>query len=105
MDINDLSVVSSGVYERFFKVDGKLYHHILDPKTGYPIDNNLISVTIVSKKSVDGDGLSTSCFALGLDKGLKLVESIPNTYAVFITSDYELHYSKGFKEATNFMLE
>jgi thiamine biosynthesis lipoprotein len=105
MDINGLSVVSSGIYERCFTENGKLYHHILNPKTGYPFDNGLIAVTIISDKSVDGDGLSTSCFALGLDKGLKLVESIPNTYAVFITSDYELHYSKGFKEATNFMLE
>jgi len=99
MDINDLSIVSSGVYERSFEVDGKLYHHILDPKTGYPYDNGLIAVTIISKLSTDGDGLSTTCFALGLDKGLALIESLPDTYAVFITSDYKLHYSKGFKEA------
>lgn len=99
MDIKDLSVVSSGVYERFFEIDGKLYHHILDPKTGFPYDNGLISVTIISKKSVDGDGLSTTCFALGLEKGLELIASLPDTYAVFITSDYQVHYSKGFKEA------
>ncbi len=102
MEINDLSIVSSGIYERFFTVDKVLYHHILNPKTGYPYDNDLISVTILSKKSVDGDGLSTSCFALGLENGLKLIESLQNTYAVFITSDYELHYSKGFQEAINF---
>lgn len=99
MEIKDLSVVSSGVYERFFEIDGKLYHHILNPKTGFPYDNGLIAVTIISKKSVDGDGLSTSCFALGLEKGLELIASLPDTYAVFITSDYQVHYSKGFKEA------
>lgn len=99
MKINDLSVVSSGVYERFFKLNGRTYHHILDPKTGYPYDNGLISVTILSKKSVDGDGLSTSCFALGLEKGLALIESLPDTYAVFITEDYKLHYSAGFQSA------
>ncbi len=99
MEISDRSVVSSGVYERFFEINGKFYHHILNPKTGYPYDNKLISVTIVSPKSVDGDGLSTSCFALGLEKGLQLIESLPDTYAVFITDDYELHYSSGFQEA------
>lgn len=96
MEIDDLSVVSSGVYERYFIKDGKLFHHILNPKTGYSYDNNLISVTIISKKSVDGDGLSTSCFALGLEDGLKLINSLEDTYAVFITEDYSLHYSEGF---------
>ncbi|MDD3172832.1 MAG: FAD:protein FMN transferase [Herbinix sp.] len=105
MDINGLSIVSSGVYERCFTVNGVQYHHILNPKTGYSYDNGMISVTIISKKSVDGDGLSTSCFALGLEKGLKLINSLPDTYAVFITSDYEIHYSDGFKEATNFTLK
>jgi thiamine biosynthesis lipoprotein len=99
MEISDLSVVSSGVYERFFELDGKFYHHILNPKTGYPYDNGLISVTIISEKSVDGDGLSTSCFALGLDKGLQLIDRLPNTYAVFITKDYKLHYSSDFESA------
>ncbi len=99
MEISDQSVVSSGVYERFFEINGKFYHHILNPKTGYPYDNKLISVTIISPKSVDGDGLSTSCFALGLEKGLQLVEGIPDTYAVFITDDYQLHYSSGFEAA------
>jgi thiamine biosynthesis lipoprotein len=99
MELTDLSVVSSGVYERFFELDGRSYHHILNPKTGYPYDNGIISVTIISEKSVDGDGLSTSCFALGLEKGLQLIESLPNTYAVFITDDYELHYSSGFDTA------
>ncbi|HHT56803.1 FAD:protein FMN transferase [Herbinix luporum] len=99
MEINDMSVVSSGVYERYFTFEGNNYHHILNPKTGYPYNNNLISVSIISKASVDGDGLSTSCFALGLDEGIKLLESIPDTYGIFITSDYEVHYTKGFKEA------
>lgn len=98
IEIRDLTVVSSGIYERFFTVDGKNYHHILNPSTGYPYENDLTSVTIVTKESVDGDALSTTCFALGLEKGMKLIESLPDTYAVFITSDYELHYTKGFKE-------
>ncbi len=98
MELKDMSVVSSGIYERCFTVNGKFYHHILNSKTGYPTDNNLIAVTIISKESVVGDGLSTSVFALGLDKGLELIDSLDGVYAVFITEDYELHYSKGFKE-------
>ena len=97
VDINGRSVVSSGIYERCFKQDGKLYHHILDPHTGYPYDNGLISVTIISDRSVDGDALSTTCFALGLKKGLAFAEK-KGVQAVFITKDYELHYTKDFQK-------
>ena len=97
MDITGKSVVSSGIYERCFKQGGKLYHHILNPKTGYPYDNSLISVTIISDQSVDGDALSTTCFALGLDEGLKFAEK-KGVQAVFITEDYELHYTDGFQD-------
>ena len=69
MDIRDKSVVSSGIYERCFEQDGTLYHHLLNPKTGYPYDNGLISVTIISDQSVDGDALSTTCFALAWRTG------------------------------------
>lgn len=98
MDIADKSVVSSGVYERYFEQDGKLYHHILDSKTGYPCDNGLISVTIISDHSVDGDALSTSCFALGLEKGMEYLQSLDNVQGVFITEDYEIHYTEGFHD-------
>lgn len=88
--IHDLSVVTSGCYERYFKVDDKMYHHILDTTTGYPVDNELYGVTIFSEKSVDGDALSTSCFALGLEDGIKLIESLDGVDALFVTSEYEL---------------
>lgn len=100
MDITGKSVVSSGIYERCFKQNGKLYHHILNPKTGYPYDNSLISVTIISDQSVDGDALSTTCFALGLEDGLKFAEK-KGVQAVFITEDYKLHYTDGFRDEIN----
>ena len=102
VDVKDKSVVSSGVYERYYKIDGKLYHHILDPKTGYPCDNDLYEVTIISDRSVDGDGLSTTCFALGLDAGMQLIESMPDTEAIFITDDYKIHTSSGIGKAIPF---
>ena len=98
-EVNDWSVVTSGVYERCFEQDGVFYHHILDPSTGYPCDNGLLSVTILSPASVDGDALSTTCFSLCLDRGMALIDSLENTYAVFITDDYEIHYSAGLTDA------
>lgn len=95
LDITDMSVVSSGVYERHFIKDGVNYHHILDPSTGYPYENGLIQVSIISPLSVDGDGLSTTCFALGLEKGMELIESMDGIYAVFMTEDGTLHYTQG----------
>ncbi len=98
----DLSVVTSGVYERCFYEGGKRYHHILDPSTGYPYNNNLLSVTIIGKNSCDCDALSTVCFALGLGKGLKLMEKMNNYYAVFVTEDYKVHFSNGAETALSF---
>ena len=98
MDITGKSVVSSGIYERCFKQGGKLYHHILNPQTGYPYDNGLIAVTIISDQSVDGDALSTTCFALGLEDGMKLAESLDDVQAFFVTSDYEIHYTRDFQK-------
>jgi thiamine biosynthesis lipoprotein len=83
------------VYERYYRVDGKLYHHILDTTTGYPIENNLYQVTIISEKSMDGDALSTTCFALGLRDGMKLVESMDGIEAIFVTDDGNVHMSSG----------
>lgn len=99
LKVRDLSVVSSGVYERCFEKDGVLYHHLLSTKTGMPIDNGLLSVTIISKSSADGDALSTTCFALGPERGMELINSLDDTYAVFITEDYALHLSDGTEAA------
>jgi thiamine biosynthesis lipoprotein len=98
IQVKDASVVSSGIYERYYRVDGKLYHHILDTSTGYPITNNLEQVTIISEKSMDGDALSTTCFALGLEDGLELIESTEGVEAIFVTDDGEIHCSSGIGE-------
>lgn len=95
VEVSDETVVSSGVYERYFTVADKLYHHILNPATGYPYENELYGVTIICKNSVDGDGLSTTCFSLGLEDGMKLIESLSDTEAIFITQDNKLHCSSG----------
>ncbi|WP_253205352.1 FAD:protein FMN transferase [Clostridium estertheticum] len=102
ISVTDKSIVTSGNYERFFIKDGVRYHHIFDPKTGYPAQQGLISTTIVSDKSVDGDALSTSTYIMGLDKGLKLVESIKGVEAIFVTKDKKVYVTPGLKD--NFKL-
>ena len=89
--IKDQSVVSSGIYERYFEKDGKIYHHILNPFTGYPYETHLQQVTIISDASVDGDALSTTCFALGLEEGSKLIKSLDEIEAIFVTDDGNIH--------------
>lgn len=99
VSVNDLSIVSSGIYERYFEAEnGKMYHHILNPKTGYSYDNDLMAVTILSKKSTDGDGLSTTCFALGREEGMRYINSLEDVEALFITKDEKLWYTDGFKQ-------
>ena len=98
LSVDDSSVVSSGNYERYFYADdGTFYHHILNPATGYSYDNDLSDVTILSKDSLTGDCLSTTCFCLGLDDGMKLIESLDGIEAVFVTNEGEIHYSSGAK--------
>ncbi len=99
--INDQSVVTSGTYERFFEKDGIVYHHILDPHTGYPVQNGLKSVTVLSDSSADADALSTTCFVLGPDKGMELIESLDYAEAMFITEEKEIRYSSGFPQNQN----
>ncbi len=93
------SLVTSGIYERFFEQDGKKYHHIFDVRTGFPVENNLAGVSVVTRESAAGDALSTAIFALGLDKGMALVEKTGDVEAIFITKDKEVYISSGLKDS------
>ena len=95
LKIDDMSVVTSGVYERYFYDGDDFYHHILNPETGYPCDNGLLSVTIISDSSLQCDCLSTGCFVMGMDKAMELVDSMEGVYAIFVDEDYKVFYSRG----------
>ena len=95
LSVHDLSVVTSGIYERCFTENGITYHHLLNPVTGYPYNNGLASVTILNPSSAKADVLSTTCFALGLEQGLSLVNSISDCEAIFIATDGTISYSDG----------
>lgn len=115
VSVKNKSVVTSGIYERYFLKDDKLYHHILDATTGYPIENDLLSVTIVCENSALADVLSTVCFLLGKEDGLALINernTQTEVYALFLTGTYdvetktitdlEYHFSEGFEAGTGF---
>lgn len=96
--IKDGSIVTSGIYERYLEVDGEKYHHILNPHTGYPVDNELVAVTIFSRTSLEGDGLSTGVFALGLKDGMALVDSLEGVEAIFISKNHDVVPSAGVED-------
>jgi thiamine biosynthesis lipoprotein len=96
--VRDMSVVTSGVYERYFEKDGVRYHHILDPRTGRPADTGLLSVTIITRSGTDADGLSTTVFLLGAERGLALIESLSGTECVLITTEKNMLLSSGAED-------
>ena len=92
-------ISTSGDYERFFEQDGVRYHHILDPKTGYPAQSGLTSVTVVTKDSgALSDALSTACFVLGLSEGVRLLKQF-DAQGIFITREGTVCVTDGLREA------
>ena len=93
------TVVTSGIYERFLEVDGKKYHHLFDSRTGYPFDNDIAGISIVTDKSINGDALSTSVYAMGTKAGLEFVEGLDDgTEAIFVTKDDKVYLTKGLED-------
>jgi len=96
------SIVTSGSYEKFFFKDEKMFHHIIDPGTGYPAKSRIVSATIISDDSLDGDGLSTGVYIMGVEKSMQLIESFTGIDAIFVTEDRRVYASSGIRN--NFIL-
>ncbi|WP_099222947.1 FAD:protein FMN transferase [Listeria costaricensis] len=92
------SIVTSGIYERYVEVDGVKYHHILNPKTGYPYDNDIAGVSIISDKSIDGDGLSTATFSKGIEGGMDYIEQFDGVEAIFVSKEKKVYVTSGLKD-------
>ena len=101
--VRDKAVVTSGIYERGFDLDGVRYHHILDPATGWPVQNELAGVTIVADTAFDADALSTTLFTLGTQRGMALAESLPGVEAIFIDRDDAVSYTSGLGDILTLM--
>lgn len=93
---------TSGDYEKYFMEDGKRYHHILDPETGYPVWNGLTSVTVICDSGFYADGLSTACFVLGKEKAEKLLKKY-NAEAIFVDEDKNVYVTAGLKDRFELM--
>jgi thiamine biosynthesis lipoprotein len=110
LNVKNKSVVTSGMYERFFEKDGKRYHHIFsinngltDGSTaGFPVENGLLSVTIAAGYSIDADALSTAAFALGWEKGRELIAGIEGAEGIFVFDDLSVRVTGNLEE--NFTL-
>jgi len=98
LHVYNRGIVTSGVYQQFFEQDGIRYHHILSPITGFPVDNGLLSVTVVASRSMNADALSTAAFVLGFEEGRALIDSRPDAEAIFIFDDNSIKATRGLKE-------
>lgn len=97
ISIGQSFISTSGIYENYFIQDDKMYHHILDPNTGYPVDNNLMSVTIICQNGTVSDALSTACFILGQDNSDSLLDYY-DADAIFIDKDKNVYVTDGLKD-------
>ena len=93
--LDEGSVVTSGIYERAFTRDGVLYHHILDPKAGFPAQTDLLSATVISKASIDGDGYTTALIIMGADQALHFALEHPEIEVVLVTREGEVLATPG----------
>jgi len=96
VSLSDGCAVTSGDYERFYEVDGTRYHHIVDPRTGYPSKSGLRSVTLIGESALALDALSTAVFVLGAEAGLTLIREL-NAEAVFVTNEMNVYCSDGLR--------
>ena len=96
IELEDATLSTSGDYQRSFMTNGQRYHHLLDPATGQPA-RGAVSVTIVSRRAVIADGLSTGVFILGPERGMALVEQLPEVEAVIVTADNQVLISSGLQ--------
>lgn len=106
LQVSDLSVVTSGTYERYIRdKSGNEYHHILHPATGLPINNNVVSITVITDESIMADGYSTTLFALGLEKGMEIVERTEGLETIWVVRNdkkFEIYLSSGLADSFSF---
>ena len=99
LETSDQAVITSGGYERYFEENGVTYHHIIDPKTGYPSDSDLTSVTIVCADGTKADALSTSFFVMGLQKAESFYENTDLDFdVILLTKDNQIYISEGIAQ-------
>ena len=93
VSVEDRTVVSSGIYERYFEQDGRIYHHILDPDTGYPVENDIEGISVICDSSLEGDAMSTTCLLLGISGTEAFLNAREGVEGILITRESEIIYA------------
>lgn len=100
--LKNKGLATSGSYRKYYVTDGKRYSHAIDPKTGYPVSHNLLSVTVLADNAAIADGYSTAFMVLGVEQSLELINTLPDIEALFITAKddggFDLHMTPGFED-------
>jgi len=95
--LSNYSIATSGDYEKYIEVDGKRYHHIIDPETGYPSTKNM-SVTVIAKNCAFADALATGLFSLEPEQAIQIAKSLNDVYVFIVDSKNQIHRSKNFEK-------
>lgn len=103
LKIKDKAVVTSGIYQRYIEENGRIYHHIVDPETGYGSENELASVTVIGDSALDSDALATVCMLMGSEKSKEIIENTEGFEAVFIDREGEITYTSGIFEKNGYL--
>ena len=102
VSLKNKTVVTSGPYERYFEEDGQIYHHIFNANTGYPVQSDVASVSIIAEQSMDGDALATLLFTMSPEEGLALIGSIEGVECIYVDKSFNLRVTDGL--TTSFTL-
>lgn len=102
LELKNMALATSGNYRQFYEEDGIKYSHTIDPKTGYPVEHNLLSATVIAHDCMTADALATAFMVMGLEKSMNFIEEHPEYKGYFISSDsegqYKITYSEGVEE-------
>ena len=102
VDIWESSIVSSGIYQRFFYHEDIFYHHTLDPATGFPTVTDVVSVSVIAPYAAWGEGISTAVFVLGADAGMALVDALDDVHGIFVLRDGTVMFSSEIGHSIEF---
>lgn len=100
LPVTDEAIVTSGIYERVIEDgEGNTYHHLMDPSTGFPFENEIAGISVIAETALDGDALATIVFSMGVEEGLEFVNTLDNVEVVFVTRENEVVVSDGYEDS------